>query len=194
MIGSIKGFEGLEIFPMERVFSTLLFVVALIKMRGNWNKIPGISLFAYFLLFLFVILLSAILSDMLLSSLARTLTFLVPLMMGVMVLTAALEKDNSLGVIMGAMIIGIAVIIGFGIAELILQKNLLLEMGVLPWDEDYMSDVRFGISGRISSFVGQPIYAALYLFIMLPVVLFYRRYYNESHVIKVTLYSLWCWV
>jgi hypothetical protein len=47
-----------------------------------------------------------------------------------------------------------------------------------------MSDVRFGISGRISSFVGQPIYAALYLFIMLPVILFYRKYYNDNYAIK----------
>ena len=176
------------------ISNTLLFGVALIKIRGNWNKIPGISLFVYFLIFVFAILLSAIFSDMPLSSLARTLTFIVPLMMGVMVLAAAMDKDNGLRVIMRAMIIGIAIAIGYGIVELILQKNLLLEMGVLPWDEDYMSDVRFGISGRISSFIGQPIYAALYLFIMLPVILFYKKYYNQSHAINllyISFSSLW---
>jgi hypothetical protein len=184
LIVSIRGFDGLEIFPMERVFTALLFGVALIKARGHLNELPGFSLFIYFIIFLSAILLSAIFSDLPLSSLARTLTFIVPLMMGVMVLAAAREKDNALGVIMGAMIIGSAIVIGFGIAELIFQKNMLLEMGVLPWDEDYMSDVRFGISGRISSFIGQPIYAALYLFIMLPVILFYKKYYNQSHVIN----------
>lgn len=184
IVVSVRGFEGLEIFPMERVFTTLLFGVAVIKIRGHWNKIPGISLFVYFTFFLFAILLSAIFSDMPLSSLARTLTFIVPLMMGVMVLAAVMDNENGLRVIMRAMIIGFAIVIAYGIVELILQKSLLLEMGVLPWDEDYMSDVRFGISGRISSFVGQPIYAALYLFIMLPVILFYKKYYNENYAIK----------
>jgi hypothetical protein len=184
IIVSIKGFEGLEIFPMERIFNTLLFGVALIKIRGNWHKIPGSSLFVYYLVFLFVIFLAAIFSDMPFASLARTLTFIVPLMMGVMVLAAVMEKENSLQVIMRAMIIGLAIVIGFAIVELMIQKNLLLRMGVLPWDEDYMSEVRFGISGRISSFVGQPIYAALYMFIMLPIVLFYNKYYNENYVIK----------
>lgn len=184
IVVTIKGFEGLEIFPMERVFNTLLFGVALIKIRGNWHKIPGTSLFVYYLVFLFAILLSAVFSDMPLSSLARTLTFIVPLMMGVMVLAAVMEKENGLQMIMRGMIIGSAIVIGYGIVELIIQKNLFLEMGVLPWEEDYMSDVRFGISGRISSSVGQPIYAALYLFVMLPVILFYKKYYNDNYANK----------
>lgn len=184
IVVSIRGFEGLEILPMERVFNALLFGVALIKIGGNWSKIPGTSLFVYYLLFLFAVLLSAIFSDMPLASLARTLTFMAPLMMGVMVLAAVMDKEYSLQVIMRAMIIGFAITIGYGIVELIFQKNMLLAMEVLPWDEDYMSEVRFGISGRISSFVGQPIYAALYLFIMLPVIMFYKKHYNENYTIK----------
>jgi O-antigen ligase len=185
IVGQIKGFHGWEIFPMERILNTLLFVVALIKLRGSWYKLPDASIFTYFLWFIIACLLSSLFSEMPLPSLGRSLTFLAPLMMGIMVLAAIIEKENGLQLIIRAMIVGFTIAIFYAIVEFILQKNYLADLGVLPWDEDYLSDIRFGISGRISSFIGQPVYTALYLLVMLPLILFYREYYVTDRTMKI---------
>lgn len=189
IVGTIKGFEGWEILPMERIINTLLFIVALIKLRVNWYKISGVSILLYFLFFTLACLLSSLFSEMPVASLGRSLTFIFPLMMGIIVLAAIMEKEDGLRVIVQAMIVGFAITLLYAIVEFILQKNFMVDLGLLPWGEDYLADIRFGISGRISSFIGQPVYAALYFLIMLPLIFFYREYYVESSPIK-SLYSI----
>jgi hypothetical protein len=184
IVGQIKGFDGWEIFPMERILNTLLCGIALIKIKVNWKKLPDASLFIYYLWFIFVLVLSSIFSEIPIPALGRTLTFTVPLMMGIMVLAAIQENENGLRMIIGAMILGFSITIAFAVVELLLQKNFLVDMGVLPWDEDYLSDIRFGISGRISSFIGQPVYAALYFMTTIPLILFYRKYYVRNSTMK----------
>ncbi len=185
IVGQVNAIEGWEIFPAERIVTSLLFLAALFKLGENWEKLPSMSLFRYYLLFIFALFLSSAVSDMPLQSAGRSLTFLVPLMWGIIVLAAIVDNESALRMLIKAMLIGFTVTIAYGILEFILQNNYLVNWGIIRQDVDYLSVERFGIGGRITSFIGQPVYAALYFLTMLPLILFYRKYYGKTSVMKV---------
>ena len=190
VVVQINSFEGWEILPAQRIVTCLLFMVAFFKLRRNWRKIPDLSLFWYYLLFIFCLFLSSIFSEIPLQSAGRTLTFFVPLMMGIMALAAIVENENGLRIIIKAMIAGFTISIAYAIIEFLFQDNYLVSLGLIFSDADYLAEDRYGLGGRITSFLGQPVYAALYFLVVLPLILFYRKYYVKNPVIKATYLML----
>ena len=180
LIYQFRTFENWEFLPADRLIKCLLFAVALVKLRKYWSKINNKSFYFYYALFIGALLISSAFSPIWVQSLGRSMTFAVPLMVGIMAMVCLMDSPHGFRLILQGIIAGVVFTTGYGILEFALQQNILVDLNVINQEFDYLTEVRYGSSGRVTSFLSQPVYAALYYFSTLPILLFYGRYYCKS--------------
>jgi len=188
----IQPITGWEFFPPNRIITCLLFLVTIIKYRDVWAKIPFINFFIVFFMYLLSYFLSSIVSEIPLRSMARSLTYAIPIMYAFMTICCVVESKDGPKIILKGFIFGFFLIIVYGIIEYLGQRNYLLDAGLIQADPfgSYLKEIRVGGSGRISSFIGQPVHTALYLTLTIPIIYFYSKVYAQSTSIKTILFLI----
>jgi O-antigen ligase len=176
----IEGWSG---YNPSRIIIFLLFIVSLFKIKPYWQEIPFKGIIYSYLLFLLMLLISVILSELPKETFTRSLIYLLPIMFYCCTLVAVISNKKGLRYIFGALIIGFTLTTVYGLLELIMQRNILIDLGIIVQEYDWMTDVRLGY-GRIISFIGQPVFAALYYIFTIPVIFFIRKNYIQSTLAK----------
>jgi O-antigen ligase len=176
----IEGWSG---YNASRFIISLLFIVSLFKIKPYWQQIPSKGIIYNYLLFMLMLLVSVMLSELPKETFTRSLIYLLPIMFYCCTLVAVISNKKGLRYIFVAIIIGFTVTTVYGLLEIIMQRNILIDLGIIVQDYEWMTDVRLGY-GRIISFMGQPVFAALYYILTIPVIYFIRLKYIESKLAK----------
>ncbi|MDP1623925.1 MAG: O-antigen ligase family protein [Bacteroidales bacterium] len=128
---------------------------------------PSLGPFNYYLVFIGFCLVSSLISKYPLEASLRSFTFIEPMLFFFFALVISANYANGFKDINKILYAGLLVTIVFAVIELITQKKILYDAGFVPkYSLVYQNELRT-FSGRISSFIGQPIYAALYFFVAL---------------------------
>lgn len=133
--------------------------------------------FIAFALFIAVNVLSGLASGQI-ESIFRAFTYIEPLLyylltFHVVTLNPANLKQALLAIIWGGLVAAL-----FGLIEIVAQRPIVLLLGIpfhIPELVGYLLTNRFGLSGRIVSTIGQPVYAALYFTVWLFITVYYVR-------------------
>lgn len=176
----IEGWSG---YNSSRIIISLLFIVSLFKIKPYWQEIPSKGIVYSYLLFLLMLLVSVMVSELPGETFSRSLIYLLPVMFYVCTLAAVVSNQKGLRYIFMAFIIGFTVTTVYGLIEIIIQRNILVDLGIIVQDYGWMTDIRLGY-GRITSFIGQPVIASLYYIFTIPVIYFIRKHYIESTLVK----------
>ncbi len=156
------GFEKLA--PTRLVHLAMLASLLLGASGARWQRLlrqRAIGLFGAFVAAGFA---SALLSGAPGESAGRALAYAEPgvwLAFGACCgLSAPWESDARM--LLRGCAIGLLLVVALSVPELLQQRHYLVDAGLIRTDRDYMQDVRLGISGRIMSTIGQPVYAGIY--------------------------------
>ena len=101
-------------------------------------------------------------------------------MWALMAALCALTDKNAMRTLVKGILLGLIGVTAYGVTEILFQRNVLYDIGLLRSEADYINEVRFGFSGRIMSTIGQPVGTSLYLMVALPLVIFYAKYLTNS--------------
>lgn len=187
---SLPGFEKL---PLVRVINVIFFITILFNMFISKNKLIfpykniKISLFC----FIFFGIFSSLLSKYPIESLFRLFTYLEPLFWFVISYYSFYYWGNIELVKKFFLFLNLGIILFliFGIIEYFYQSNILINYGILiKSDVDYLSEIRFFESGRLSSTLGQPVYASLFALTGIGIVNFSKRiFYKYSILLNILI-------
>lgn len=189
IIYKVPVIEGLEYLPADRIIISMLFIVAIVKIIPYWKKIPFKSIMYTYAIYFATLFISAMASALPWEAFTRTLTYLIPVMFFACALATVIDDRKGLKYLTRGILVGFAVTCAYGLVEILLQKNYLVDLGIITQDYDWMTDIRLGY-GRITSFIGQPIYAALYYLFTIPIIYFIMTYYIRSVISKVIILLL----
>jgi O-antigen ligase len=189
IIYTVPVIVGWEAFPISRFIISLLFSVALFKLKPYWREIPFKNIIYSYSFFIFILIMSAMLSSMPWETFTRSITNLVPIMFFICSLVSIIDDRNGLTYIFMAILSGLALTSLYGLIEISLQRNFLVDIGIITQDYDWMTDIRLGF-GRITSFLGQPVYAALYFVFIIPVAYFILEYFIKLKLVKLLIVAL----
>jgi lysylphosphatidylglycerol synthetase-like protein (DUF2156 family) len=176
----IEGWGG---YNPSRIIISLLFIVSLFKIKPYWQEIPYKGIIYSYLLFLLMLLISVMLSELPRETFTRSLIYLLPVMFYSCTLAAVVGNKKGLRYIFGAFIIGFTLTTVYGLLEIIMQRNILVDLGIIVQEYEWMTDIRLDY-GRITSFIGQPVIASLYYIFTIPVIFFIRQHYMKSTLAK----------
>ena len=176
----IEGWSG---YNPSRIIIFLLFIVALFKIKPYWQQIPYKGIIYSYVLFMLMLLISVILSELPKETFTRSLIYLLPIMFYCCTLVAVISNKKGLRYIFVAFIIGFTLTTVYGLIEIIMQRNILVDLGIIVQEYEWITDIRLEY-GRITSFIGQPVIASIYFIFTIPVVYFIRKYYIESKLAK----------
>ncbi len=171
----LQPLDGVTI-PSCRFVTSGLFVIALFKFKESRNQFPRSPFWSTYILFLVLASLSAAISTQPIESLGKTFTYVEPLMWATMAAFCMLSNKDAMRLITRGILCGVAGVTSYAVVELIYQRSFLYDWGLLRAEAEYINEVRFGLSGRVMSTIGQPVGTALYLVSTLPLVLFHSKY------------------
>jgi hypothetical protein len=189
IIYTVPVIVGWEAFPVSRVIISLLFLVALFKIQPYWPKIPLKYIIYSYSFFIVTLIISAMLSSLPWETFTRSITYLVPIMFFICSLVSIVDDKNGLKFMFIGILSGFALITLYGLIEILLQRNFLVDIGVITQDYEWMTDIRLGF-GRITSFLGQPVYAALYFVFLIPIVYFISEFFIKLKLVKFVIITL----
>lgn len=175
IVWSVKPpIASFDIFPFLRINSTFLLLGWIINIFREKLFIPPSLSAKYYWFFIVTCYISAVISFEGIPIILRATTYIEPILFFYFALSVIYTYNNSKKIIT-PIIIGLVISILYGIYEVIFQENIFYSLNMLHLEESYLSDVRFLVSGRISLFIGQPVYAASLLLIFTPLILYYRN-------------------
>lgn len=189
LIFNLKDIEGFEAFPVYRILISLLFLVAAFKFRPHWHKFPYKKFIYSYLVFIAGLLISALFSPSPWEAFTHSVTYVFPLMTFIIIFVAVIDNDDGSRYIFNGITIGFVIVTIYGIFELLYQENILVNLGILGQDYNWLTDIRLG-EGRLISFIGQPVYLALYIVYTGVGVIFYNMYYNSNRIARMLLYII----
>ena len=168
-------------FTMSRILVVALSIVWLLQYRDGMIlhalfKTNGLRFFGLFVL---VNLVSA-LYIFSASAVLTTLTYLEPLLCFAITYVLVRQRQLTLMQIMVALLIGAAMVAVAGVYEFYAQQPIGVSLNPVYKEmlDTYMygyDSNRFGLGGRISSLIAQPVYAGLYWVIILSIALYTFR-------------------
>jgi len=176
----IEGWGG---YNPSRIIVLLLFIVSLIKIKPYWQQIPFKGIIYSYLLFMLMLLISVMLSELPKETFTRSLIYLLPIMFYCCTLVVVISNKKGLRYIFLAFIIGFTLTTVYGLLEIIMQRNILVDFGIIVQEYEWMTDIRLDY-GRITSFIGQPVITSLYYIFTIPAIYFIRKQYIESKLVK----------
>ena len=166
--------ETRDVFLRGNVIRPIIVIIAIKIILDNSELIrPSLGPFKYYLIFIAFCFISSLLSKYPLEASLRSFTFIEPMLFFFFALVVSANSDNGFKNVNQILYSGLFVTICFAMLELITQKKILYDAGFVPkYSLTYQNEFRT-FSGRISSFIGQPIYAALYFFVALCIPVYY---------------------
>lgn len=173
-----------------RALIIIIFICFLFKYKKL--KIPKIGPFKYYLLFIFISIISALLSNYPGESLLRALTLFQSFILFLLSLVISYNYQHGFQKINKYLYLGFVVTLLIGLGELITQNKFLFELGFVPeYSVNYLNEIRT-FSGRISSFIGQPVYASFYFMICLifPFYLLLTNKNTKNKIIQIIIISV----
>jgi hypothetical protein len=189
LVIKLTPIEGLVI-PSCRLITSALFVIAVFKFLNRRKQFPAGAFWNSYVFFLVLASISAIISEQPVEALGKTFTYLEPLMWAIMAAYCAVSDKNALRTISKGILWGLAGVIAYGVVEAIYQASPLYDSGLLRAEIIYITDFRFGSSGRIMSTIGQPLGTSLYFVATLPLIIFYGKYLTRSLAKKLLCFLL----
>jgi O-antigen ligase len=189
LVMRLTPIEGLVI-PTCRLITSALFLVAIFRFQVRKRRFPQGPLWKSYAAFLVLAAISAAVSMEPLESLGKTFTYVEPLMWAVMSAWCVMSDPRAMKTIMKGILWGLAGVIVYAVVEIITQRSVLYDIGVLRAEAEYISEIRFSFSGRIMSTLGQPVATSLYFASTLPLVLWYSKYLTKSVFTKLTCYVI----
>lgn len=116
----------------------------------------------------------------------RAATYCEPLVFGLITYCVVRRRQAQLKPVLRALVLGGLAVALLGIVEIATQRSIFDTLGIsLPGVEDnpriYFESDRFGLGGRISSTIAQPVYASLYFAMWLIVSVYYIVVLAPSH-------------
>jgi O-antigen ligase len=189
LVMRLTPIEGVVI-PTCRLITSSLFLVAIFRFQGRRHRFPHAPLWKSYVLFLVLAAISAAISFEPMESLGKAFTYVEPLMWAVMSAWCVLSDQRAMKTITKGMLWGLTGVIAYALVEIITQRSLLYDIGLLRAEADYISEIRFSFSGRIMSTIGQPVATSLYLISVLPLALLYSKNFTRSVVTKLICYLI----
>jgi O-antigen ligase len=165
--GNIFRFVGICIF---------FFILAL--SRSKKIHVPPLGPFSYYLLYVAVCLLSALVSADPAEAVFRSLTYLEPFAFFLLTLVVSYNDADGFQRIVRWVFLSTLIVVVYGLIQLLTQRDFLSEAGFtnqmsfLGAPINYLADRRT-FSGRITTFLAQPVFAAFFFIVALIVALFY---------------------
>jgi len=168
-----------DMFLRGSVFRVVAIMVP-VSLIIYWNRplrLPSIAPFSFYIIFIMVCLLSSIESIDPLESILRSLTYLEPFMFFLFAFSVAYNYDQGFEKINRWVLYATLLVVGYGIIQVVTQRDLLHEIGFtdpmsfIGGHVSYIADQRT-FSGRITSFLAQPVFTAFFLIVILVVPLY----------------------
>jgi hypothetical protein len=186
LIYKVPVVDSYEYLPAYRIIIFLLFVISLPKIIHYWHDMPAKAIIYSYCFYVLILMISALFSQMPLETFARTLTYFIPLMFFFCAFITLIDDRKGLNYMFTGILIAFVLTSLYGLIEIFLQRNILVDLGMITQDNDWISEIRLGF-GRITSFLGQPVYTALYLLFTIPVIFFIIQYFINSLFTKLTM-------
>lgn len=181
--------EGLEKIPPTRVINIAFLIISLLILSSTKIKYRIGKPEKWYLIFFILSVLSALFSEIPVESLMRAFTYLEPfvwLIVGFTIVQIS-HPARSLKRILIGIFIGFILVCLYSIVEFSFQRNFLIDFGIIDKGV-YIDEVRFGISGRLTSSIGQPVYTAIYLLVILIIIYYYIKHVAQQKITKFILY------
>jgi hypothetical protein len=173
LVGSMFGLRSVSLTRLVLIGMTAVLLVLHRKNAGRWSILPLQPAVLAFSVFVAANLISAIHAFQP-ESVFRTLTYLEPLLFFILSYHVVRRDSVNFRHLLRAVALGGVVVVVIAFVEMRLQRPAIDVLGIhLPgFVEDlsvYFQENRFGLGGRISSTIGQPVLAGIY-FVMWAVV------------------------
>lgn len=156
--------EGFDKFPPTRIVHLMILGVLLVTLRRRREWLgPRSPIWAY-MGFVCAAIISAFWSDLRAESATRALAYAEPaiwMLLGMLSMPKQ-EARREVGSVLLAAALGFGIVVLLAIPEVTRQESYLARAGLVRVDRDYMQDLRLGISGRIGSTIGQPVFAGIF--------------------------------
>ena len=183
--------NGLEKFSPTRLTHVAMFASLLLGAQGaRWRRLSHLRSLTLFGAFVVAGFASALLSGAPGESIGRALAYAEPgvwLAFGACCgLGAAWETDAR--TLLWGCAIGLFFVVALSVPEVIQQRHYLVDAGLIRTDRDYMQDVRLGISGRLMSTIGQPVYAGVYALLGVAATHLLLRLGGTRGIVRLALY------
>lgn len=153
-------------------------LIASLVYRNRGIEIPTLGPLIFYLLFVAVCLVSASMSASPLESTLRVVTYLEPFAFFLLALIVAFNFADGFGKINKWTLLSLLIVGGYGIVQVITQRDFLAEinftrpMSFLGNGISYINDTRT-FSGRVTSFLAQPVYTAFFFIVASTVPLYW---------------------
>ena len=184
---SIFGQPKVTILRVLLLGFTILFIIT---KKSSWfiKSLSKSNGFCCFGLFVFANLLSAI-HAWNIEAFYRAATYLEPLLFYVLSYYLVVKSSDNLPKILRAIILGGIIVGTIGVFEVAIQQSIFSFLNVCNDNNvmAYYDEDRFGLGGRISSLIANPVYASIYLIVVLIVSLHYVNVYKRSKLIQLIL-------
>ena len=170
-IGSLFGLAQLSVVRLVLVGTTVVLLLLSREVTGHWRIVPNEPGLVGFLLFVAANLFSAV-HTLNYESVFRTITYLEPALFFILTYQVVRRDSGNMRQVVRIVALGGVVVCLLGFVEMKAQRPVFDLLGIhLPgFAEDlsgYLEVDRFGLGGRITSTIGQPVYAGIYFVIWL---------------------------
>lgn len=176
-IFGFSSLAGYEKFPLIRVINIIFFIFTSINYLLSKASFPYKNIKLFLLGFFISGFISSIMSKYPLESIFRLLTYFEPLIWFFISYYAFSTYGNMilLKKIAFFSLIGFSFFLLYGLYEFITQSNIFYDKGILIAQEvNYLEEKRFLNTGRLSSTIGQPVYASIFALVMVAYLISYK--------------------
>lgn len=187
LLDGFNTIPGFEQFSAVRVGTMVLsFAWFLVFLNGR-IRLPKSSIAASYLLFLIASVVSSLLSREVAGSMMKLFSYAQPVLFLVLAAYAVRISPKAFQLLLRAMVIGFVLVTLYGTLEYILQQNPLADWGIIRVDAPYIQDSRFGISGRLVSTIGQPVYLSAYLLVGIPIAAYFQHTFVKKRATRLVI-------
>ncbi|HUR22206.1 MAG TPA: hypothetical protein VMZ90_15425, partial [Vicinamibacterales bacterium] len=187
LIGGMFGQSSLSLVRFALIGLTGVLLVLSREARGRWQIVPveaGVLTFLIFVGANFVSATHAFSQE----AAFRSITYLEPALFFILSYHVVRRDSANLRQIVRVIAIGGVVVCVAGLVEIQQQRSVFDLLHVqLPGNVEnlvpYFAENRFGLGGRISSTIGQPVYAGTYLVIWLVATVGYILRYRRGYLL-----------
>jgi O-antigen ligase len=187
ILDGLNTIPGFEQFSAVRVGTLVLTFAWLLVFLNGRIQLPKSSIATSYVWFLIACVGSSLFSRDVAGSMMKLFSYAQPVLFVVLATYAVRTSPKALQSLLRAMVIGLVLVTLYGTLEYILQRNPLADWGIIRVDAPYLQDSRFGMSGRLVSTIGQPVYCSAYLLVGIPVAGYFRSTFVKGQAIRLLI-------
>jgi len=184
--------ETKEIFLRGNVVRpAILLTIISLFFNKNHFIIPHLGVINTYIYFIIFSIISGLLSLYPLEAVYRAITWVVPYLCIIFSIVISYNFEDGFDRINKTIILSSLIVLLFAIQEIITQTHILYDLGFTrSYSVSYILEKRFFSLGRVSSFIGQPVYTAFYFLVILTLALFYYRSSSRNRKIYYLIFSI----